>query len=122
MSSPFFKDTEFACKCDYENCVESERNMKQKFLDAIYWVRSQVDFPMIVTSGYRCKKHNKDVGGARYSFHARGMAADFHMVDAKQRYELVEAAIAAGLSVIVYSNFVHLDAREGEPVLLWGKY
>lgn len=34
--------------------------------------------PMIVTSGYRCAKVNSSVGGSRFSYHQRGLAADFH--------------------------------------------
>ncbi len=33
--------------------------------------------PMRITSGYRTPAHNKAVGGAKNSFHIRGMAADF---------------------------------------------
>ena len=32
--------------------------------------------PIIVTSGYRCPELNARVGGARTSYHLRGMAAD----------------------------------------------
>ena len=32
--------------------------------------------PIIVTSGYRCKELNAAVGGARYSQHLKGQAAD----------------------------------------------
>ena len=32
--------------------------------------------PIIVTSGYRCKELNTAIGGARYSQHLKGQAAD----------------------------------------------
>lgn len=34
--------------------------------------------PIVVTSGYRCDKLNKAVGGAKNSHHRFGMAADIH--------------------------------------------
>ena len=48
--------------------------------------------PIIVTSGYRCEELNKRVGGARTSYHLRGMAADIRprngLVD--KLYALIE--------------------------------
>ena len=48
--------------------------------------------PIIVTSGYRCPELNARVGGARTSYHLRGMAADIRpkngLVD--KLYALVE--------------------------------
>ena len=39
-------------------------------------LRSEWGRPIIVTSGYRCKELNAAVGGARYSQHLKGQAAD----------------------------------------------
>lgn len=38
--------------------------------------RTLADEPFIITSGYRCEKLNKLVGGVPNSFHLKGMAAD----------------------------------------------
>lgn len=50
--------------------------------------------PIIVTSGYRCPKLNKAVGGAASSQHMLGQAADIHTVsdepkENKQLYDLI---------------------------------
>jgi uncharacterized protein YcbK (DUF882 family) len=50
---------------------------------------------MIVSSGYRCPKHNAEVGGGPE--HMRGMAADILLDDGGQVYRLVKAAMIAGI-------------------------
>lgn len=40
-------------------------------------VRDALGKPMIISSGYRSKAHNKKVGGASKSMHLQGLAADF---------------------------------------------
>lgn len=51
--------------------------------------------PLIVSSGYRCPKLNKAVGGAKASQHMLGEAADIHTVsdtseDNKRLYQLIQ--------------------------------
>lgn len=38
--------------------------------------RPGIGKPLSITSGFRCNRHNKAVGGAEQSFHTLGMAAD----------------------------------------------
>lgn len=40
-------------------------------------IRSKFATPMIITSGYRCERLNKLVGGAANSQHMKGEAVDF---------------------------------------------
>lgn len=42
-------------------------------------IRDKLCTPVIITSGYRCPKVNKLVGGANNSQHMSGCAADFHV-------------------------------------------
>ena len=48
--------------------------LAQHFLQPI---REAVGKPVIITSGYRCRKLNTAVGGSKTSAHMRGEAADF---------------------------------------------
>lgn len=112
--SKHFDSEEFSCKC---GCDLTGINMNDEFIDKLQKIRAQIDFPLIVTSGLRCKSHNAKVGGSSRSKHMKGIAVDFHMVDAIDRYELIEFAIDYGLSVGVGSNFIHLDMRKTTPVL-----
>lgn len=56
--------------CDAIQCID---DLVTNVLDRL---RSEWGRPIIVTSGYRCKELNAAVGGARYSQHLKGQAAD----------------------------------------------
>jgi len=122
MKSPFFKMEEFSCRCSYAECEESNQFMDERFLELIFKVRAQLDFPFYVTSGFRCVKHNRDVGGAKNSYHTKGLAVDIAMYNDYDRYELLEQLMAHGLSAIIYKSFVHIELRPGQPKLLRGSY
>lgn len=44
--------------------------------------------PIIITSGFRCEKLNKAVGGVANSWHTKGNAADIHIQDEKEAREI----------------------------------
>ena len=46
-------------------------------------IRQIVDAPIVITSGYRCKRLNSWVGGARNSDHLFACAADFVVLDSE---------------------------------------
>lgn len=46
--------------------------------------------PIIITSGFRCEKLNKAVGGVPNSWHAKGNAADIHIKDENEAREIFE--------------------------------
>lgn len=58
-----------------------------KLLDPI---RERFATPIVVTSGYRCKKLNEIVGGVENSQHRKGQAVDFYFLGFS-RTELSEA-------------------------------
>ncbi len=118
MNSPYFKPEEFACKCNFEDCISSEQFMNERFLELLFKVRAQLDFPMYITSAFRCKKHNENIpGSAKNSLHTKGLAVDVLMQDQYNRFELVEQCINHGLSVIIYKTFVHIELRRNKPRL-----
>lgn len=58
-------------------------------------LRNAYGEPIIITSGYRCDKLNKAVGGAKNSHHRYGMAADIRTVsdrreDNRKLFDLVK--------------------------------
>lgn len=57
--------------------VNNLRLLCEKVLQPI---REKYGKPIIITSGFRCEKLNKAVGGSQKSEHRYGMAADFHSV------------------------------------------
>ena len=72
----WFKDGEFRCRCCGglpPDACENIRALVEEVLDP---VREVFGGPIVVNSGYRCERHNRDVGGVRNSQHLRGEAAD----------------------------------------------
>ena len=77
--SAYFKSTEFDCEgkdCCTETLIDSD------LLNVLTKVRQRFG-PVIINSGYRCRKHNADIGGASASKHISGQAADIRVKDAK---------------------------------------
>lgn len=67
--------------------------------------------PLSITSGYRCEKHNKAVGGAPRSKHLSGIAVDI-IVLPSDRFEFLSLATDYGFKGIgLAQTFIHLDDR-----------
>lgn len=56
-----------------------ERNINLLVDNVLDPIRDKFCAPVIITSGYRCPKVNKLVGGVNNSQHMSGCAADFHI-------------------------------------------
>ena len=69
------------------------------------------DKPVIINSGYRCPKHNEEVGGVPGSYHLLGMAADIKVPGLKPEDLLKHASEVGFLGLGLYANFCHLDIR-----------
>ena len=66
-----------------------------------------------VNSGFRCEKHNREVGGVPASQHLRGEAADVHCEDNRK---LARIIVKNGRfdQLIVYPTFIHVSwKRQG---------
>lgn len=70
----YFKKSEFTCKC---GC--GLNNIQLEVVKIADEVREHFGSPAIVTSGTRCKKHNKEVGGVSNSRHLKGKAIDMYV-------------------------------------------
>ena len=99
----YFTDNELRCKC----CGKLVIN--QDFRDRLNKARFYAWFPFVVNSGYRCEKHNSDVGSTSLN-HVAGKAADIKCVDAHDRYIMVQSMINAGmLGIGIGPKYVHCD-------------
>lgn len=106
--SEHFKVKEYACK-DGSQVVFIDENLRLM----LEILRNKIGKPVIITSGYRTPEWNKKCGGAKYSYHMRGMAADIR-VDGMTPKELAKELnkIAADeCGIIVYKSWVHFDVR-----------
>lgn len=75
--------------------VDIEENLKALVENVLDPLRHAWGAPIIVTSGYRCPKLNKKVGGAKNSQHTLGQAADIRTVsdtpeNNKKLYNLIK--------------------------------
>ena len=106
-----FKVSEFACK----HCGENE--IDQRVVNMAQKIREKAGAPIHINSGYRCEKHNANVGGVKGSFHTQGLAADLScaigapklaciIMDMKARGELPDLEHAI---LYIKKNFVHID-------------
>lgn len=115
----YFKLDEFKCKCG--KCEMPENMPSDELVDLLVEIREYYDKPVKIKSGYRCKEHNRAVGGAPRSRHLVGDAADFIVrgVLTKEVYEHVIKTYndrGCGIAICVnesyaYAGFVHLDTR-----------
>ncbi len=65
---------------------------------------------MIFNSGWRCQKHNIEVGGEPNSAHLYGLAADIRAETSRMRFDILINAFSVGISRIGFGrNFIHLD-------------
>ena len=75
-------------------------------------IRKFLGCPVRVSSGYRCKRLNMEVGGSPTSDHRNGLAADIYFDDfANKWYEVVMLLITSAIpfdQLIVYKNFLHI--------------
>ena len=103
-----FKVREFACK-DGSQVVFIDDYLVS-ILDIL---RNQVGKPVYINSGYRTPTRNKAVGGAKYSYHMRGVEADIRVngMTAKEIANKLNAIIPNECGIIVYNTWVHIDTR-----------
>ena len=89
--------------------------------DALMGVSAELGQPLGITSGYRSPAYNAGVGGARNSYHTKGLAADIDMtgMTPAQRQDLVSELTQRGAGgLIAYSrspNMMHVDMRPRDP-------
>ena len=106
----YFKEAEFACP----GCGENE--ISTKLIDMLEVARATSLIPFHINSGYRCRKHNKKVGGNRLSAHKKGLAADIRAKTSKDRYRIINGLIDAGFTRIgIAKTFIHVDIDSSKP-------
>jgi hypothetical protein len=110
----YFDLSEFSCKCGCGFCEPDSR-----LIDALNVIRGKLGAPIIVTSGCRCQKHNRIVGGTPDSVHLRGTAADIKSKDilpvriwdvTRSLYHAGRLPELSGLGR--YKTFIHVDVDD----------
>lgn len=95
-------------------------NMDSNFLAKLEQAREIAGVSFIITSGYRTKEHNAEVGGVPNSSHLIGVAADIAVSGGADRYIILSALIKAGFRRIgVAKTFIHCDTDDSKPNSVW---
>jgi len=80
-----FDLSEVACKG--ENCCGHSTPMNTILRDSLQLLRDVMNMPIIITSGFRCNKHNAETPGAKTnSYHTKGLAVDIKCADMERLY------------------------------------
>jgi uncharacterized protein YcbK (DUF882 family) len=83
--------------------------MNPDFLNLLDNAREESTISFTITSGYRCPKHNKEVGSTSTN-HTSGKAADIKCFDGYSRLKIIAALIKVGFRRIgIGKDFIHCD-------------
>ena len=101
----WFKDSEFKCPCCGLNL---EKNGIKRIADEI---REHFGRPAIISSGTRCVKHNREVGGVAGSYHTTGNAIDIIVtgVPASQVLAYTKQIVAQGRARYTYGGTTQMN-------------
>lgn len=104
-----FRVREFRCKDDTDPIfIDSD------LVDVLQKVRDHFGKAVTITSAFRTASHNKKVGGATYSQHCYGKAADIKVsgVAASVVADFAETLMPNTGGIGRYSTFTHVDVRK----------
>ena len=106
--SAHFKVKEFACHDGTDTVFVSDA-----LVQVLEQIRRHFGKPVNINSGYRTEAHNKANGGAAYSQHKYGMAADItiHGVTPAQIAAYAETLLTGTGGIGIYKSFCHVDVR-----------
>lgn len=98
----YLKSSEVRCSCKYDECKHTL--IHDSVIDDFYKTRMDFGEYIVVTSGYRCQRWNKEVGGINGSFHTLGMAIDL----ASPNLNRLETTARKYFDVVIrYDKFIH---------------
>ncbi len=111
-----FSKSEFECHCGCEMPSKVLENVKE-LAKSLQIIRDRINKPIFINSAYRCKEHNKLIGGVEHSQHILGKAADI-VIKGQNPYDtydfidnLMEDRVLALGGLGNYDTFTHFDIR-----------
>lgn len=104
-----FKVKEFACKDGSDPIF-----IAPSLVELLQRIRDHFGKAVTINSAYRTPAYNKKVGGATYSQHQYGTAADIKIsgVKPKDVAAFVETLMPDTGGIGIYTSFTHVDVRE----------
>lgn len=113
--SAHFSRAEFECRC---GCGFDTVDVD--LLRALEAMRDHFEKPIRITSGCRCRVHNKAVGGSEFSQHTLGRAADIVVDDVTpgEVYDWLDEYAPDKYGIGLYQRgaggWVHIDSRSSK--------
>jgi uncharacterized protein YcbK (DUF882 family) len=100
---PNFTKKEFDCTHTGEN------NMQHEFMEKLQRIRNIYGKSMTITSGFRSKKHPIEARKTHSNGeHTQGFCADIACTNSADRYQLINLALANGITRIgIAKTFLH---------------
>ncbi|MGB9682877.1 MAG: YcbK family protein [bacterium] len=100
-----FNLKEFVCPCCGVVMID------RKLVELLQALRDKIARPIIVTSGYRCPKHDIEVGGNGSSYHTKGMATDIYSpgVFLDRLKEVADIIGFSGIGINYKQPHLHVD-------------
>lgn len=114
----YFTINEFRCPC----C--SRVRVAEALVFSLDIFRRIWAAPIIVNSGFRCPKHNQEVGGVDSSRHLIGCAADVKPND-PALFDIFKLEVEKmfkflpNWEIIIYSDFIHIAVPRDEQFYIW---
>lgn len=118
LSTHFHRD-EFACRGTA--CCGGSAPIADEIIPRLEMLRTAIGAPLIINSGFRCRRYNATVpGSSTTSKHCLGLAVDAFCPRgiAPAEMALVAQSLHAFPGIIWYPDrgFVHLDLRKKAPM------
>jgi len=121
--SPNFDRAEFACKGKL--CCGQSAPIEERLIAALEHLRRManlkyypVDVSIEIQSGFRCQKHNSEIGSKPSSYHTLGMAADIvpHGISILKLASVIRKVPDLSFGGVgLYDTFMHVDVRKNGP-------
>ena len=114
--APHFRVREFRCKDGSDPVF-----IDSALVELLERIREHFSKPVTITSAYRTPAHNAKSGGAKFSQHLYGRAADIRVqgISVEQVYDYADKLLAGRGGVGIYppglgrsNGWVHVDVRK----------
>lgn len=103
-------------ECQGVGCCGRSAPVHPALIDGLQELRDKIGRPLLITSGFRCRSHNRKIGGSRNSYHCLGMAADVAVPGGMTMEEFMMHVLSVDVffhgGVGRYSSWVHVDVRK----------
>ncbi len=111
---PNFKESEFKCTCKGKYCDGYNGRKNKCYMKLIMfaqYMRNYYDKPISISSGVRCRKRNKQVGGVSNSKHIVFKAMDFKVsnLKAKEVIKVVKKMPLVNYTYEINNYYVHAN-------------